>query len=551
LLIFYQADKPAWLYPLCRYSGKDYFMAKSASLLCAFRHPLVLISILVLLFNDHVLKASIPSALTGKLSDVAGLFFFPFLGGTILQALVKLAWPSRRWRARQALVASFVLCFVIFTGIKTIPAANEYMAGLLSALFHLPVSIALDPTDLVAFLVFIPAWLLWVHIEQGWRPAVPGKLEYVVLGLSTMACVATSPCMPVSSIQRLITINDTLYARMDPDFPAGFVSHDAGNTWEEVQPIPADILSDMAGPPAMPLTLCDPIDVMTCFRITGQPWVEGSQDGGANWQVVWQIPPERESYLRRANTGGCGKTPNIIPLDMAFITQPAGSTLVIAMGNEGVVIHPSSGGWQRAAVGPFMVPTPITASNLDEAFNNIAMESILGLVGAVLIYLGLSLWAWIFATRHASPMANHRPAWVFRPARFAVAWILLVVALPVLIRLFRGPFTNAIEIFWLFALVTLPFGILLISLVIWIRAGSLAARPGRYRLYGWVSLGTGLTICAVFIGCLLLWALGVIALYEIALIIAAAVSASILVWVVIRMRRGMKMALSRPDTVGG
>jgi len=43
------------------------------------RHPATLISISLLLFNDHVLKIAAPSPLTGKLSDFAGLFFFPFL----------------------------------------------------------------------------------------------------------------------------------------------------------------------------------------------------------------------------------------------------------------------------------------------------------------------------------------------------------------------------------------------------------------------------------------------------------------------------------------
>ncbi len=185
--------------------------------------------------------------------------------------------------------------------------------------------------------------------------------------------------MPISSIQRLVTINDTLYARMDADNPAGFLSRDAGNTWIAVQPIPAVILSDMAGSPDLPLTLCNPGDVLICFRISGQPWVEGSQDGGSTWRVVWQIPPERESYLQRAVNSGlmsCGKDPTMIPQDMAFVTQPGGSTLVVAMGNEGVVIHSSSGGWQRAAVGPFILPTPLAATSLDVAFTNVSIESI-------------------------------------------------------------------------------------------------------------------------------------------------------------------------------
>jgi hypothetical protein len=42
-------------------------------------HPLSLLSIGVLLLNDHLLKQMMPGWITGKLSDIAGLVFFPLL----------------------------------------------------------------------------------------------------------------------------------------------------------------------------------------------------------------------------------------------------------------------------------------------------------------------------------------------------------------------------------------------------------------------------------------------------------------------------------------
>ena len=45
----------------------------------ALVQPLTLASVALLLLNDHILKWLIPSWLTGKLSDFAGLFFFPYL----------------------------------------------------------------------------------------------------------------------------------------------------------------------------------------------------------------------------------------------------------------------------------------------------------------------------------------------------------------------------------------------------------------------------------------------------------------------------------------
>ena len=96
-------------------------------LLQAFRQPWVLLSILILLLNDHVLKSSVPSWLTGKLSDFAGLFFFPFLLGVIVQCAVRLA---RRGKARQPTASAILLVAmlsssVFFALVKLIPAVRQ------------------------------------------------------------------------------------------------------------------------------------------------------------------------------------------------------------------------------------------------------------------------------------------------------------------------------------------------------------------------------------------------------------------------------------------
>ncbi|HEX8024688.1 MAG TPA: hypothetical protein VF484_00640, partial [Candidatus Limnocylindrales bacterium] len=45
----------------------------------ALVHPVSLAAIALLVVNDHVLKAMAPGVVTGKLSDFAGLAFFPLL----------------------------------------------------------------------------------------------------------------------------------------------------------------------------------------------------------------------------------------------------------------------------------------------------------------------------------------------------------------------------------------------------------------------------------------------------------------------------------------
>jgi hypothetical protein len=76
-------------------------------------HPGALVAILVLVLNDHVLKQAFPGVVTGKLSDVAGLVFFPLA----LQATWELGLERcGRWSApsRRTLVVAVVLTGIGF-----------------------------------------------------------------------------------------------------------------------------------------------------------------------------------------------------------------------------------------------------------------------------------------------------------------------------------------------------------------------------------------------------------------------------------------------------
>jgi hypothetical protein len=86
--------------------------------------PVAILAVLVLFLNDHVLKRAWPGLLTGKLSDVAGMIFFPLL-------LVTLAWPFVPRSCRtdrffdRMLVVACAATAVVFAATKTIPIAND------------------------------------------------------------------------------------------------------------------------------------------------------------------------------------------------------------------------------------------------------------------------------------------------------------------------------------------------------------------------------------------------------------------------------------------
>lgn len=145
----------------------------------AMLHPLTLGAVMLLILNDHVFKASWPSWWTGKLSDVAGLAFFPLL----LQAL----WEHAAWLAtrsfrpsRGVLLACVLLTGACFAATKLSPFAGSLWQWALGGMqwpVHalramtagdelpavMPTAHTVDPTDLLT----LPALLAALGV--GWR----------------------------------------------------------------------------------------------------------------------------------------------------------------------------------------------------------------------------------------------------------------------------------------------------------------------------------------------------------------------------------------------
>jgi hypothetical protein len=131
-------------------------------------HPVTLAAVAVLVVNDWLLKPRFgPSAVTGKLSDLAGLVFAPVVLSAALGLALHLAAalgarvdPSL---SRRRLAGCTIATGAVFAAVKLEPAAAHILVQLLSRLGR-PAAITLDPTDLLCLPALAVA--IWIGRDE-------------------------------------------------------------------------------------------------------------------------------------------------------------------------------------------------------------------------------------------------------------------------------------------------------------------------------------------------------------------------------------------------
>jgi hypothetical protein len=372
----------------------------------ALTHPCTLSAIVLLLLNDHVLKAVAPSPLTGKLSDFAGLVFFPMLGVVVLGFVLRL---ERHQGPRLAAVA-FAATGMAFALLKAAAPVNAAALGLADRWFGIHLQLALDPTDLWALAVLPAAFLIWRHAEARPRP-VSLRAGILSTSVAALAALATSPCPPEQPIARLLTDGQEVYAvaRAWEPFSAVYRSQDSGRSWAFLQEaeVPVTLAAQAEQPVVYPVVACLPASPQSCYRIDGtSPQVERSEDGGATWEVAWSPPTSRLSYMRRVASGSgqllaCGKEIDFTPHDLILLKVGGEAIVLVALGNEGVLRSPAgSESWERLGVG-WAEATPERAGSLRDLWppSTILTETLLLLAAGAIAFLVLSIRSWMLAQR--------------------------------------------------------------------------------------------------------------------------------------------------------
>ena len=141
--------------------------------LACLADPATLAAIVILLLNDHVFKVIIPSWLTGKLSDVAGLYFFPFLvlaGLGLLELILpfRLRFMGCRVAPHRTMGGALALSGLWFLALKASPISNRYAIALLNTLTGRANHVIADPTDLVALAMLPLVWRRWRALARRW-----------------------------------------------------------------------------------------------------------------------------------------------------------------------------------------------------------------------------------------------------------------------------------------------------------------------------------------------------------------------------------------------
>lgn len=178
-------------------------------------HPAVVAAALVLLLNDHWLKWTswAPPALTGKLSDVVGLFVCPVLLAKALQ-LCNRNRPATAGSSRASGIAIFCCgaTGLVFGLVKTSAPFNSWITGVWGTM-------VLDATDLWALPVLL---LSGAFIRRRYRPRAQAQdrtvsAERLAALVLAVACIATpAPYMPPDPAPCTTLTKATLFTGTTP-----------------------------------------------------------------------------------------------------------------------------------------------------------------------------------------------------------------------------------------------------------------------------------------------------------------------------------------------
>lgn len=346
--------------------------------------PITVAAIVLLIVNDHVLKAAYPGWLTGKLSDAAGMMLAPPLLATLV------GFVAPRLGHRRVALGAIVAVGTGFAIIKTIPYAAE-LASAGWSLFT-PSLVRADATDLLALPFLMVAW--WSAGEAGrsvatspttvaraalaqtapaptaparagraWAAArwaaVAGRqwparpivaraghvVRLTVLMPAALLGVAATTALQSADAERVWVADGAIYLEADR---AWAVSRDGGRTWvaEPTRTRSATPRPSGTAAPGHALEACSKDSPATCYRVVPHTLAVQSRVGDGAWTVSWEIGETQRRALYRAY-GDEQAITNLTSRAVAVQDIAGGHVVVVANGRDGFALRDTGGVWHR------------------------------------------------------------------------------------------------------------------------------------------------------------------------------------------------------------
>lgn len=462
-------------------------------------HPASLTAMAVMLLNDLILRRLVPSWWTGKLSDVAYLFFMPFVAAALLAWLVPGQGEQHERRVRRLAFAGVALAFTLG---KLHPAINSAAGDLIQSLLGISVRIVADPTDLLTLPVLGLAWLLWsrrselrqISIPQPSRDLLGKSLLLPLAAFLTLANAAAPSqgitCLDAAGGQIVASGYYTLWS-----------STDGGLTWQEVGEA-RDFSPTCRGEGEIKALTIPDTEVRYRYE---SGVIERSEDGGGTWQPAFDPPAFREpdrAYLEKTTSSGESYLPT--PVDAVY--DEVSGNVIFSMGHRGVLVRLASGEWQWAAVGPHRYQA-LAQAGLVGYFTLLQGELVLAAVAGLLVFSSL---VWLQLPKRWYWTAMLVAGWLL--------WLFVAAAVPPAVT--NDVYANIIVSFGLLAAAVWAVLSAVVLAVALGRAGGAAV--GRLALYSLWAL-------PAFILPYLLWVVNLLPVYYLALLLAAVLIGAVLV----------------------
>lgn len=382
-------------------------------------HPCSLVALGLMLANDFVFRRFSPSWLTGKISDLAWLFFVPFIAAALLAWLI----PGQKHSPRHqnwtfALAFGMTGCGYLL--VKTLPAVNGLATRIFAMVLQANPSLALDPSDLLALpALALSAWL-WRSSRSTAQAQNALPFSISIRGLVMLPAAAlillADAAAPDPGITCIAQQGSTLVARGGYD--STFTSTDGGITWSPAAPgttttVACEKKSVLAGDGEWMEAPGAQAGIR--YRYLQNEEVQISADGGQTWKtgiVLNKISEPEQYYYLKSRSG----SPEMNPGPYDAVADPATGNMLFAMGQQGILVHTAQGSWVWSQGGTYQRPENFPSA--DALLLLLGGMGLMAFGAALLVYCTLAL-RW---TKHWVRIVVVITAWL--------GWLGLVILFP-------------------------------------------------------------------------------------------------------------------------